>query len=295
MRKNMWVVLTLNGVILALALLVTLCGLASFRPGQAYPVQNSYGETILLWGAGVYAHDSQFKAPIFIGSDLTILAVVLPWAAVTCRRLWKRQDLESRIQNFSAVCLLLYYAASAALGITYNSLHLAYILLLGACFYGAVFQGAFLYRIQCQRPDVCRYRVTRGMHAYLILGGISLFVAWLPDILSSLASGTSLALIEVYTTEITNVLDMGIISPLLFLTLALVKKHCFMGYVLLRMALRVCMGVGIMLPVQTVCQLLAGIVLPLPALITKVGIFVLLAGASFWLERCLRRATVYLE
>ena len=159
----------------------------------------------------------------------------------------------------------------------------------------AVFQGAFLYRIQCQRPDVCRYRVTRGMHAYLILGGISLFVAWLPDILSSLASGTSLALIEVYTTEITNVLDMGIISPLLFLTLALVKNHCFMGYVLLRMALRVCMGVGIMLPVQTVCQLLAGIVLPLPALITKVGIFVLLAGASFWLERCLRRATVYLE
>lgn len=295
MRKNMWVVLTLNGVILALALLVTLCGLASFRPGQAYPVQNSYGETILLWGAGVYAHDSQFKAPIFIGSDLTILA--------GCPSLGRR-DVPAPVETagsgkpdpeffrrLPAVVLCRQRRAGDHLQFAASGLYSPAGSLLLRC--GV--PGRFPVPDPMPKAGCVPVPVTRGMHAYLILGGISLFVAWLPDILSSLASGTSLALIEVYTTEITNVLDMGIISPLLFLTLALVKNHCFMGYVLLRMALRVCMGVGIMLPVQTVCQLLAGIVLPLPALITKVGIFVLLAGASFWLERCLRRATVYLE
>lgn len=289
MRKDkaIWI---LNGVILALAILVTLCGVASFRPGHSFPVQNPYGETVWLWGAGVYARDSYFKAPIFAGSDCTILLFVLPWVAFTLWRMAKRPGCESQIGNFSAICLLLYYAASAAFGITYNALHLAYILLLGASFFCAVFLGAELYGVSCRNASVCRYRLSRGMQVYLALAGISLFVAWLPDILLSLFSGRPLALIDVYTTEITNVLDMGLISPLLFLTWALARRGTFMGYVLLRMVLRVCMGVGIMLPVQTAFQLLAGISLPLPALVTKVLIFVALAAASAGLERQLLRS-----
>lgn len=43
------------------------------------------------------------------------------------------------------------------------------------------------------------------MKAFLIVTGISLFVAWLPDIITSIKNGTSLDLIEVYTTEITYI------------------------------------------------------------------------------------------
>lgn len=49
---------------------------------------------------------------------------------------------------------------------------------------------------------------SNGLSIFLILSGISLFVAWLPDIISSLINGKSLSLIEVYTTEITYVLDI---------------------------------------------------------------------------------------
>ena len=93
------------------------------------------------------------------------------------------------------------------------------------------------------------------MKAFLIVTGVSLFVAWLPDIIASIKNGTSLDLIEVYTTEITYVLDMGIISPLMFITYYLIRQENFMGYVFLRMIFKICMCIGIMLPIQTVFQL----------------------------------------
>ena len=56
------------------------------------------------------------------------------------------------------------------------------------------------------------------MKVFLVLSGFSLFVAWLPDSIQTLINDSPLALIEVYTTEPTYVLDMGIISPLMFIT-----------------------------------------------------------------------------
>ena len=88
-------------------------------------------------------------------------------------------------------------------------------------------------------------------------------------------------------------LDMGIISPLMFIAFFLVRKGSFIGYVLLRMILRVCIYIGIILPMQTVFQLLAGVDLPIPALITKVGIFVALAFFAALFEHRLKKGTEF--
>lgn len=73
-------------------------------------------------------------------------------------------------------------------------------------------------------------------------------------------------------------LDMGIISPLMFLTYFLIRQRSLIGYVLLRMSFMVCIGVGIILLGQSVFQLLSGYLISIPALVTKVIIFVMLAG-----------------
>lgn len=280
-------------VIIVLTVFITIFGICSFQTNCSYNVLNQYGETIKLWGAGVYAHDSYFKAPIFIGSDFTILIVVVPLMIFGLFRRKRKSNIDLYINRFAEMSLLLYYAASIAFGVTYNYLCLAYIALFGFSFYYVCFLFGKLYNIQYTKSDVCTYQVTKGMKVYLIVAGLSLFVAWLPDIISSFVNHTTLELIEVYTTEITYVLDMGIISPLMFVTFYMLKKNKFIGYVLLRMILRVCMGIGILLPMQTVFQLMAGITIPLPALITKVFIFVLLAFFSFIFERGLKNATRY--
>lgn len=128
--------------------------------------------------------------------------------------------------------LLLYYSASLCFGVTYNSLHLVYIMLFGILFFSTGIIFLKLHTVSVQKQKVCSFYITKGMKIFLLSSGTALVVAWLPDIITSIVRGTSLELIEVYTTEIT--------------------------YVLLRILLRICMVIGIMLPVQTFFQLAAG-------------------------------------
>jgi hypothetical protein len=117
----------------------------------------------------------------------------------------------------------------------------------------------------------------KGLYVFLILSGVALIVAWVPDILVSLQKARALAKIEIYTTSITNVLDMGIIGPSCLISLFLLRKRENLGYIMLTMLLMLCVVVGIMVPVQTWFQMNAGIVIPVGEMITKVVIFMILA------------------
>ena len=285
----------LDVLIILLLLIVTILGVCSFHTSFSYEFVNQYGQKVQMWGAGIYAHDSYFKAPIFIGSDFTILLFVVPLSIVTFFKAKKKQSMEYDIRSFGIVSLLLYYSASLAFGVTYNRLHLIYIALFGMCSFSVSVLFAKLHAAGVRQGKVCSYPFTKGMKVFLLAAGISLFAAWLPDIIISIAKGTSLELIEVYTTEITYVLDMGIISPLIFITYYLVRHGDFIGYVFLRMIFKICMCVGIMLPVQTFFQLSAGISIPIPALITKCLTFVVMAFFAAYFDYRLKRKTHYIS
>ena len=281
--------IVLNIVTILLVMVVTITGILSFDPGQSYYAMNQYGESIRIWGSGIYSHDSFFKAPIHIGTDITVLFVVVPLTLYSFTKFRKEQSVERYIQNFGYISLLLYYSACLAFGVTYNRLHLVYILLFSTCLFSVNILLAFFYKTENEENRGVNSFFTKGMKVFLILSGFSLFVAWLPDIIPTLIKDSPLALIEVYTTEPTYVLDMGIISPLMFITYYLCKKEKFIGYVFFRMTLIVCLVIGIMLPVQTIFQILAGIELPIPALITKVFIFIILAAFALYFDRKLRK------
>lgn len=280
-------------ITILLLLIITICGICSFDKTHSYQIINQYGNNVKIWGAGIYAHDSYFKAPIFIGSDLTILISVIPLAIVSFWKIKREESIEHYIRSFGVLSVLLYYSASLVFGVTYNNLHLLYIALFGICFYSVGVLFARLHTISVWHKEICTYPFTKGMKVFLLTAGIALFAAWLPDIITSIINGTSLELIEVYTTEITYVLDMGIVSPFIIITFCLLKRKNFMGYVFLRMSLQVCIVIGIMLPVQTLFQLLAGITIPLPALITKVLTFVMLALSAAFFDYYIKRETCY--
>lgn len=280
-------------ITILLLLIVTICGICSFDKTHSYEIINQYGNNVKIWGAGIYAHDSYFKAPIFMGSDFIILIFVIPLAIVSFWKTTREQSIEHYIRSFGVLSVLLYYSASLVFGVTYNNLHLLYITLFGICFYSVGVLFTRLHTISVCRKKVCTYSFTKGIKAFLLIAGVALFAAWLPDIITSIINGTSLELIEVYTTEITYVLDMGIVSPLMIITYCLLKRKNFMGYVFLRMILQVCIVVGIMLPMQTLFQLLGGITIPLPALITKVLTFVMLSLFAAFFDYNIKRETRY--
>lgn len=123
----------------------------------------------------------------------------------------------------------------------------------------------------------------------MIFSGLSTLVAWLPDIFSSLFSGGHLELIQVYTTEITYVLDMGIINPLCFICLYLLKKRDSLGTVILMILLKICILVGLLMIPQSIIQYVSGAEIPIVVLITKSVIFIILGAFALYFNEKVKR------
>lgn len=255
---------------------VAIAGTLSFNTENSYFVANQYGHQVQMYGSGIYASDSYFRAPIFIGSDLTMLVIALPLLVGALLQNIKKRTIKTKLFLVSILSVVLYYAVSISFGVTYNVFQLLYIALFSSAIFGLFTTIRSIDFGQLQKAQTWELP-SKGISVFLVLSGLALFIAWLPDIIPTIISGTTLPLIEVYTTEITYVLDMGIISPMIFLCLYLLKKKDGLGQVLLAITLTLCVIMGIMLPVQTAFQLWAEIEIPAPVLVTKVGIFVLLA------------------
>jgi hypothetical protein len=263
--------------IIILLIVMTTVGLCSFETDKSYMITNQYGDNVKIFGNGIYAHDSYFKALTNIGSDFTILFLVVPMMAIALIREIKRRTIKSKLFLTAVMATVLYYAASIAFGVTYNSLDLIYIVMFSSSLFALIILVKSINTVELRKMQ--KWIIpSRGLNVFLIISGVSLFVAWLPDIITSLMNGKSLTLIEIYTTEITYVLDMGIISPMIFICLFLLKKKDGLGDILLAIILKMCEIIGIMISVATLFQTFGGIGLPVPALITKIGIFIILAA-----------------
>ena len=235
---------------------------------------NQYGDTVKIYGDGIYKNDSYFMAPIHRGTDFTILFFAIPILIFALVKDKKNNTLKTKLFLTSVLSFILYYATSISIGVKYNVLHLVYIALFSCSFFAFLtgFSIVKNYNIKTS-IKIC----TNGVKIFLILCGLSLFIAWLPDIISSLVKKRPLELIEIYTTAITYVLDMAIISPVIFICLYNLCKGNKLGYILYSVILANLVLIGITVINQTIFHNIAGIELPLGAIVTKIGIFVLLA------------------
>lgn len=295
MNKSKIIYMFFGSLMILLTLVITILGILSFNMNHSYYINNQYGDSIKIWGYGIYKHDSYFKVPIFVGSDVTMLVFVVPSLIYALIKVIKEENLENLIRALGVCCLILYYSVSIAFGVTYNKIHLIYIGLVTLSFFGVCLLLAKLHKISILKSNSYSYKTTKPMEIFLLVSGIAVFIAWLPEIIASLVKGTSLSLIEVYTTEITYVLDMGIIGPLMIITFVLIRNKKFMGYILLRMSFLVCVGVGIMLPVQSIFQIISGYPLSVGEIFTKVLIFVFLAGFATYFQFRLKKSTIKLD
>lgn len=268
----------LHNISLLIAVLVVVTtgfGLLDFGNGEVRIFQNIYGDAVRIFGKGLYKNDALFFAPIFKGTDFTMLVLGVPSLLFAVFYDKKKQNQLSGLLLVALLALILYYSASIVFGVFYNMLFLVYVALFSLSLF-ALIMG--MSNLQSRfATDFTSVKLTLGLKIFLILGGISLFVAWLPDIIQSYFDG-KLSLQEVYHTQVTYILDMGVISPMLFVCLHLMRKNQFMGVQLVAIFLVCILFISIMLPIQTLFQLKYGIEIPPVQLITKVGIFVALGA-----------------
>jgi hypothetical protein len=64
--------------IILLAIITSCFGLFFTTDGQSFNFTNQYGDTIKIYGDGIYKNDSYFMAHIFKGTDFTVLSLAIP-------------------------------------------------------------------------------------------------------------------------------------------------------------------------------------------------------------------------
>ena len=272
-RKDYLAVITI-----ILLSIIAIAGILSMNFSYAHDYVNQYGQQVQLFGYGIYARDTYFKAPISIGTDFCILFVLVPVFLYTYNKYQNQKNEITELQLISVYAVSTYYGASIAFGVVYNQFFLLYVLLFSCSLFGMFMHLTKLGIVKC-------VEATAGKKWFLVLSGIALIVAWLPDIVPTLFSGETLPLIGVYTTEITYVLDMGIISPVCFLTFYLMKRKNPLATVLFAILSKLCIIVGVMMIPQAICQVLSGIDIAFPILATKSLSFLLLCCFSFYFNR----------
>jgi hypothetical protein len=274
------VVVRLSMLVALLALLAAGAGLFWPAPGTPFTATTVRGETVELYGQGLYRYDTSFKAPILRGTDAVTLFVCIPLLLMAIV-LYHRRSLRGALLLAGLLSYFLYHAASLGLGVAYNELILVYILYFSA--------GLFAFVLALTSIDLRELgrRVSatlphRAMAVFLFLAGLSVFV-WLIEIIGSLLEGRPPQHLAVYTTEPTFIIDLGIIAPTAFLAGVLVLRRVPLGFLLGAVLLILNALVGIMVVAQTIAQSLADITLTALEFAAFVTPFVLMSLVAFWL------------
>jgi len=134
MRNNK-VIFWLSVIVIILFWFSAGAGLFYSNAGQPRIVENIYGETVRLFGDGVYENNSMLKTTTAKGSDLVMLLVSVCLLATTLRR---DKGVRARLLHSGFLAPVLYYSATTAFGVTYSRMFVIYLLLFSAAFFTTV-------------------------------------------------------------------------------------------------------------------------------------------------------------
>ena len=217
------------------------------------------GETIQIYGQGLYHYDTPLIAVGYRVGDGAILVLGIPLLIVSIL-LYERGSLRGGLLLAGALAYFLYIYGSLAIGAAYNDFFIVYVVILSASLFGFV-TVLMSFDIQALPAHFSSRLPHRGIGIYLIVSGIILCLVWLLlSIIPALLQGGTPAELKHYTTFITGRIDLGIIAPALIIAGGLILKRTHLGYLLASVLLVFTVALGTGLTVAGIAQLLANLV-----------------------------------
>lgn len=276
----------LVALIVVLSVIASGVGLSYQDSGAPFSYTNPRGETMQLYGQGLYRYEILRDGVGFKGMDVFVLVVAIPLLIVSTW-LYTRGSLRGGLVLTGTLAYFLYNAASMTFGYAYNNLFLVYTALLTTTLFATAL-ACTSFDLQTFANHFSERLPRRGIAIFLFAVGISLILVWaVMDILPALLAGTAPPLNN-DTTLPTHALDMGIIAPLAILAGVLIWKRAPLGYLLASLLLIVSAVLGAGVLALSAAQVL-GNTLTLAQTLTFVVPFVILTAFAFWLTLWLLR------
>jgi hypothetical protein len=250
--------LTLGILVALMAAFAAGAGLFWQDVGQPFSFTTLHGQTVEIYGRGLYRNDTPLTAVGYRISDGFTLLAGIPLLLVSLW-LYRRGSLRGGLLLAGALAYLLYNYGSLALGAAYNNVFLVYIALTAATLFGCVI-SVMSFDQQTLPARFSDRLPRRGIGIFLIVSGAVLFSIWLfLSIIPALLAGTVPPEVASYTTVITFVVDMGIIAPALVIAGMLLLRRKPLGYLLASVLLVFTDALGSSLLVMGIGQQLAGL------------------------------------
>lgn len=270
--------------VILLGIIISSVGLFYNDGGQPFEFTSLQGETVRMYGKGLYRNDSYFKGPIFRGTDAVLLFFAVPLLIISTIRTY-RGSLRGKLMLTGSLVCFLYTSVSMAFGAAYNVLFLIYILQFSVSLFALILlltsfdPGALAAHIKQRLPF-------KRIAFFLFFAALSPLV-WLIDHIEALFHGGVPQGLENYTTDITAVLDIGVILPVVVFTGILMLKRKPQGVIFAAMLLILLVQIGLVVAGQTAMQLIDGVQLTPMEIVTFVAPFIILSLIAVWMAASL--------
>ena len=202
---------------------------SSDGPGR-FVYESIRGETVTIYGFGIYKHMSFEVAIQGIAQDLVTLLIGIPALVISfihaVKGSLKAQMIFSGITFYFFVSYLMYQLMAM-----YNEFYLAYVFLTASAFFVLILT---LYPLNVENVQNAFSDKTNTSFGgiFLILNGAAITLLWLSIVVPPLMDGTLCPDgVEHYTTLVVQAVDLSLLLPLSFLLGYLLYKQKPEGYV----------------------------------------------------------------
>ena len=213
-----------------LSIVATSYAIFSNQGPGGYQYKSIFGETVSVYGKGLYKHDSVAMAVQAIAQDYVTLFFGVPLLILSLY-LFRKGLLKGHLLLTGTLGYFLYTYASYSFLSMFNSFFLIYVLLMSASFFA--FTLAMMSFEVAKLPQSFNEKLPVNL-----IGGFLLFASfvfglmWLGKIVQPLINHTPVIGIDHYTTLVIQALDLGFVVPVGFVSgLLLIKRKPF-GYLL---------------------------------------------------------------
>ena len=193
-------------------------------------VISTFGETVTLYGKGLYARNSVSGAVQAIAQDMVTLFMIVPGMIAALLMIRKGRVIGMFLLT-GLFGYMLYTYMSYAFLMFYNDLFLLYVINMTLSFYGFVLCVMMLFddiKVECIKSNM----PTKGLTIFLVISGVMIFLMWIGRIVPTIGNDTAPVGLDNCTTLVIQAMDIGIIVPACFVIAYLLRIKHKLGYIL---------------------------------------------------------------
>lgn len=226
-RKIISILVILIGV---LSLFSCILGLMNQDNTQTRDFLSITGETVKIYGSGLYKNDSLSVVAQGQASDFVTLFLAIPLLIFSLIKALK-QSFKGSLLLIGTLAYFFYTYVSYTFLWTYNNLFIVYVALMSMSLFALILsiQTIDLNKLPSKFSNKLPLKL---LSAYQFFIAVMIGMLWMGKIITSLLTNTPPIGLEHYTTLVIQAMDLGFVVPLAFLSGYLLLKKKPYGYLL---------------------------------------------------------------